>query len=203
MSEMGVAPRLNATSTHKQDTHTLRCTLHGLQGIRQTPLTSTTAVRMLAEGAATAAAWPEARISGPDMTGIAIRQLMLLVHGTRTAQRGPLDRPQSSTACWITDRMTSPRAILLTGSSQRIRPYVGRPETASLRHHRAKLQQIADCRLQTMGADFWFGEPDFRFQISDGEGECLAPLGANNRNLKSDFAWVSTFQTPLRVPQNS
>ena len=32
---------------------------------------------------------------------------------------------------------------------------------------------------------------------------CLAPLGANNRNLKSDFAWVSTFQTPLRVPQNS
>ena len=118
MSEMGVASRLNATSTHKQDTHTLRCTLHGLQGIRQTPLTSTTAVRMLAEGAATAAAWPEARISAPDMTGIAIRQLMLLVHGTRTAQRGPLDRPQSSTACWIKDMMTSPRAILLTGSSQ-------------------------------------------------------------------------------------
>jgi hypothetical protein len=148
ISEMGVAPRLNATSTHKQDTHTLRCTLHGLQGIRQTPLTSTTAVRMLAEGAATAAAWPEARISAPDMTGIAIRQLMLLVHGTRTAQRGPLDRPQSSTACWIKDMMKSPHAILLTGSSQRIRPYVGRPETASLRRHRAKLQQIADCRLQ-------------------------------------------------------
>jgi len=132
----------------------------------KTPLTSTTAVRMLAEGAATAAAWPEARISGPDMTGIAIHLLMLLVHGTRTAQRGPLDRPQSSTACWIKDRMTSPRAILLTCSSQRIRPYVGRPETASLRRHRAKVQQIADCRFQTMGVDFWVGKPDFRFQIS-------------------------------------
>ena len=84
VSEMGVAPRLNVTSTHKQDTHTLRCTLHGLQGIRQTPLTFTTAVRMLAEGVATAAAWPEARISGSDITGIAIRQLMQLVHGTRT-----------------------------------------------------------------------------------------------------------------------
>ena len=167
VSEMGVAPRLNATSTHKQDTHTLRCTLHGLQGIRQTPLTSTTAVRMLAEGAATAAAWPEARISGPDMTGIAIRQLMLLVHGTRTAQRGPLDRPQSSTACWIKDRMTSPRAILLTGSSQRIRPYVGRPETASLRRHRAKLQQIADCRLQISDDGSRFLVWGARFQISD------------------------------------
>ena len=65
VSEMGVAPRLNATSTHKQDTHTLRCTLHGLQGIRQTPLTSTTAVRMRAEGAATAACGGVAR--GEDL----------------------------------------------------------------------------------------------------------------------------------------
>ena len=30
--------------------------------------------------------------------------------------------------------------------------------------------QIADCRFQTMGADFRFGDPDFRYQISDGDG---------------------------------
>ena len=134
--------------TNKTRTHA-HCTLLGLQGIQQTPLTSTTAVRMQAEGAATTEARPEARISGPDMTGIAIRQLMPLVHGTRAAslhRHSPwhslLDKGQQD------DR---PRAILLTGSSQRTRPYFGRSETASLRRHRAKLQQIADCRLQISG----------------------------------------------------
>ena len=131
----------------------------------KTPLTSTTAVRMQAEGAATTEARPEARISGPDMTGIAIRQLMPLVHGTRAAslhRHSPwhslLDKGQQD------DR---PRAILLTGSSQRTRPYFGRSETASLRRHRAKLQQIADCRLQISddGSRFQVWGP--RFQISD------------------------------------
>ena len=126
---------------------------------------------MQAEGAATTEARPEARISGPDMTGIAIRQLMPLVHGTRAAslhRHSPwhslLDKGQQD------DR---PRAILLTGSSQRTRPYFGRSETASLRRHRAKLQQIADCRLQISddGSRFLVWEPDFRFQISDGEGK--------------------------------
>ena len=92
MSEMGVAPRLNATSTHKQDTHTLRCTLHGLQGIRQTPLTSTTAVCMLAEGAATAAAWPEARISAPDMTVLPIKRVGIIIFHNATASRAGTEK---------------------------------------------------------------------------------------------------------------
>jgi hypothetical protein len=44
--------------------------------------------------------------------------------------------------------------------------------------------QIADCRFQTIGADFWFEEPDFRFQISDGEGGNLAHEGEDCGSLQ-------------------
>ena len=133
----------------------------------KTPLTSTTAVRMQAEGAATTEARPEARISGPDMTGIAIRQLMPLVHGTRAAHS---TGTAHGTACWIMDsRMTG-----------RVPSSSPAPLSASAHTSGGQRQlacdaivlscsrlQIADCRFQTMGADFWFEEPDFRFQISD------------------------------------
>ena len=132
----------------------------------KTPLTSTTAVRMQAEGAATTEARPEARISGPDMTGIAIRQLMPLVHGTRAAH-------STGTACWIKDSRMTGRV-----PSSSPAPLSAPAHTSGGQRQLAcdaivlscSRLQIADCRFQTMGADFRFGDPDFRFQISDGEG---------------------------------
>ena len=155
--------------TNKTRTHA-HCTLHGLQGIQQT-LQDTTDIDNSSAHASGGCGYYGGATGGEDLRARHDRDRDPPAHAigaryTRSSlhRHSLLDKGQQD------DR---PRAILLTGSSQRTRPYFGRPETASLRRHRAKLQQIADCRLQISddGSRFQvLGDPDFRFQISDGEG---------------------------------